>query len=115
MAKTNFSSPFKAIYLFLVAIVISIAGGALIGAIVSFVGSLFYIAFLFPLGMGFAGGSTVAAAIRLANIRKSTRLIFLSLLATISIYGTYHYGRYVALQAQTFLELSSRQDTRDVS
>ena len=115
MEKINSASPFKAISVFLVAMVISIAGGALIGAIVSFVGSLFYIAFLFPLGMGFAGGDTIAVAIKLANIRKSTRLILLSLLATISIYGTYHYGRYVALQAQTFLELSSRQDTHDVS
>src|SRR5215217_8514340 len=104
MEKIEFSSTIKATLVLLGAILISVAGGVLTGTITAFVGSLFYIAFLFPLGMGFAGGSTVAAAIKLANIRKSTRWIFLSLLATISIYGTYHYGRYVALQAQTFLE-----------
>ena len=109
METTNPLSPVKANLPFLAAILISITGGALVGIITALVGSFLYIVLLFPLGMGTVGGSIVTTTIKWAKLRKSKQLVILSLLTAFAMYGTYHYGRYVALQSQTFLELSSRQ------
>ena len=105
--KGFYKSPVKVILLLLAAVFISIMGGVLTGIAVAFIGSFFYIAFLFPLGMGFAGGNGLRAGIQLAKIRKTSSVIFMSILVAISIYGTYHYGRYVVLQVQTSLKASS--------
>ncbi len=105
--KSASPSPLKAVLLLPAAIVISIISGALAGIAVAFVGSFFYIAFLFPLGMGFAGGNGLRAPIQLAKIRKTSQVIFMSLLMAVSIYGSYHYGRYFVLQVQTSLKVSS--------
>ncbi len=47
----------------------------------------------------------ISGAIQMAKIRKTSQLILLSLLATVTLYGTYHYGRYIGLQVQTSLEI----------
>ncbi len=105
--KSFYKSTVKPILLFLVAIIISILGGVLTGIAAAFIGSFFYIAFLFPLVMGFAGGNGLRAPIQLAKIRKTSQVIFMSILMAVSIYGTYHYGRYVILQVQTSLKVFS--------
>jgi len=87
-----------------VTILVALAG-LLIGIVVSIFSNLIYIVFLFPLGMGLAGGRMVIDAIRIAKIRKTYQLILMSLLMAITIYGAYYYGRYVALQIRTSLEM----------
>lgn len=89
------------------AILISILGGSLAGMATAAVGSIFYIALIFPVVMGFVGGYILTAAIQLATIRKRTQLIVMAVLVVISMYGTYHYGRYIAFQVQTSLEIYS--------
>jgi len=90
---------------FIATSILVVLGSSLVGIISSIFSHLIYIVFIFPLAMGFSGGNVITGAIQMAKIRKSSQVIFLSLLAAITIYGTYHYGRYVALQLQTSLEL----------
>jgi len=97
----------KAFILFAGAILISVLGGSLAGIATAAVGSIFYIALIFPVVMGFVGGYILTAAIQLATIRKTAQLIVMAVLVVISMYGTYHYGRYIAFQMQTSLEISS--------
>ena len=108
-------SPVKALTLFLGAVLTAILGGAVAGITTAAVGSFFYIALIFPIVMGFVGGYILTAAIQLATVRKTSLLIFMALLTAISIYGMYHYGRYIALQVQASLEISSglTEATRD--
>jgi hypothetical protein len=98
-------SPQRAIAEFIATSLLVVLSGALAGILASIFSHLVYIVFIFPLAMGFLGGNVVTGAIQMAKIRKSSQVIFLSLLAAITIYGTYHYGKYVALQLQTSLEL----------
>jgi len=79
--------------------------GLLIGSMVSIFSNLIYIVFLFPLGMGLIGGGIVADAIRIVKLRKTYQLIFISLLMAVMMYAAFHYGRYIALQVQTSLEM----------
>lgn len=90
----------RSIIKFIAVTIMAVLGGSLIGIVVSVFSNLIYIVFLFPLGMGFAGGKMLTDAIRMAKIRKTSQLIFMSLLIAITIYGTYHYGKYVGLQVQ---------------
>jgi hypothetical protein len=99
------ASPQRAIVGFIATTILVALAGSLVGIIASIFSHLIYIVFVFPLMMGVVGGNTITGAIRLAKIRKSSQLIFLSLLATTTIYGTFHYGRYVGLQVQTSLEV----------
>src|ERR1044071_3058370 len=98
-------SPRRARAEFIATSFLVVLSGVLAGILASIFSQLVYIVFLFPLAMGFVGGNVVTGAIQMAKIRKSSQVIFLSLLAAITIYGTYHYGRYIALQLQTSLEL----------
>jgi cation transporter-like permease len=95
----------KAFLLFLAALLITIIGGTLTGIAVAVIGSLFYLVFLFPLGMGFIGGNIAKLGIRLAKIRKMGEAVLLSILVAISIYGTYHYAKYIFFQGQMFVQL----------
>lgn len=107
METNTATSHSKAIILFLGAILILVIGGALAGIATAAVGAFFYTVFIFPLGMGFAGGSVLLAAIQLTKIQRTGVLIFMSLLVAMPLYGAYHYGGYIALQIQTSLEMFS--------
>ncbi|HJR80291.1 MAG TPA: hypothetical protein VJ821_09485 [Anaerolineales bacterium] len=107
MEKNTTASRLKAIIIFPVAVSMIILGGALAGLTTAAIGSLFYIALLFPLGMGFAGGNIVSAVTQLTRLRSARHLILVSFLTALVIYGTYHYGRYLALQVQMSLEIFS--------
>lgn len=106
MEAQKITSNPKIFLLCFISILVAI-GGAFTGVAMAIIGSLFYIVFLFPLGMGFVGGNIIKLGVRLAKIRKTSQVVFLSIVVTASIYGTYHYGRYVGLQVQTYLRLSS--------
>jgi hypothetical protein len=86
---------------------ISIGAGMGVGIVISIVGNFFYLVLLFPLAMGFAGGSFLAKLAKKLRIRKGFEITLLSMLMTLTIYGAYHYGRYVALQMQTSIILYS--------
>jgi len=98
-------SPQRAMVDFIATTVLVVPAGAMVGIIASIFSQLIYIVFVFPLIMGFASGKVITGAIQMAKIRKASQLIFLSLLAPMIIYTTYHYGRYVELQIQTSLEM----------
>ncbi len=90
---------------FIAVTVLAVLAGLIIGMVTSLVSNLIYIVFVFPLVVAFAGGAVIKDAVRMAKIRTMNQVIFLSLLMAITIYGTYHYGRYVALQVRTSLEI----------
>jgi hypothetical protein len=106
MENNTSESGIKTIMLLTGAVLVLLAGGMLTGMATAFIGSLIYIALLFPLLMGFAGGNTVRAAMKLSKVRQMNILIAASILMAALIYGTYHYGRYLALQFQMSIELA---------
>ena len=91
----------------LVAILVAFSG-VLLGVLASIISHLMYIVFVFPLMIGVIAGGLISNAIRLTKLRKTSQLIVLSLLAAITIYGTYHYGKYVWFQTQASVEIFSR-------
>jgi hypothetical protein len=99
------ASPGRMMAEFLATSFLLLLGGALVGIVAAIFSQLVYIVFIFPLAMGVAGGRAISGAIQMAKIRKTSQLIFLSLLATVTLYGTFHYGRYIGLQVQTSLEI----------
>jgi len=94
------TSTTPAFLLSLGALFILLIGAWVTGVIVAIVGSFFYLVVLFPIAMGFAGGETVKAAVQTAKVRKSYQVVLMSLLVAAVMYGTYHQGRYVALQVR---------------
>ena len=96
----------KAIAVLPIAVLMLVIGSAIIGTIMAIVGSFFYLSLVFPIAMGVGGSTLVSAVAQLTNIRKTGPLVLLSVLTAGMIYGSYHYGRYVALQVQTLIELS---------
>jgi hypothetical protein len=107
MELNTVTSHSKAIILFLGAILILVIGGAMAGIATAAAGAFFYTVFIFPLGMGFAGGTVLLAAIQLAKIQRTSLLIFMSVLVAVPLYGAFHYGGYIALQVQTSFEMFS--------
>lgn len=98
-------NPQRALFNFIGVTILVAIPSLLIGIFASIFSYLIYIVFLFPLFMGFFGGKIVANAVRVAKARKTSQLVFFSLLAALTIYGTFHYGRYVGLQVQMSLEM----------
>jgi hypothetical protein len=90
------------------ALLIVLVGGALIGLLTAVVGSVCYLVFVFPIAMGIAGGKVARWAVRAANVRKTGQVIALAVLTALVLYGTFHYGRYLALQVQSALLLASK-------
>ena len=95
---------------FPLALLVIAAGGTLTGLVVGGVGSICYLAFVFPIIMGVAGGKLVAAATRLAGIRNIRQIVLLAVLAALVVYGSQHYGRYLALLARTAFEYTGIAD-----
>jgi hypothetical protein len=79
--------------------------GVMTGITVGVFSHLIYIVFLFPVVMGINSGKLIADVIQRAKVRKTSQLIFFSLLSAVTIYGTFHYCRYVGLQIRTSLEM----------
>ena len=95
---------------FPLALLVIAAGGAFTGLVIGGVGSICYLALVFPLIMGVAGGKLVATATRWAGIRNVRQILLLAVLATIVVYGLQHYGRYLALLVQASLEYFNNID-----
>lgn len=101
-------SPAKATILSVVAILITIAGGMVIGAITSVVGSFVYIVLISPLMIGIIGGYIVKLGVRTAKIQDFVRVVVLAALVAVAIYGTYHFARYLSFRNQAFIELAPK-------
>ena len=91
----------------LMTILVALAG-VFVGVLASVFSQLIYIVLLFPLVMGITAGNIVGLAIRWAKVRKISQAVFLSLLAAVTIYGTFHYGRYVWFWTHASAEIFSR-------
>ena len=91
----------RALAEFMATILLVALAGVLAGIIAAIFSQLIYMVLVFPLLMGFAGGRVITGGIQMGKIRKAPQMIFLALVAAITIYGTYHYGRYIALQIET--------------
>jgi hypothetical protein len=81
--------------------------GLFVGLTVGVFSHILYIVFLVPLAMGFGSGRGIAGMLRGVKIQGTWRLIFLSLLSAVIIYGTFHYIRYLGFQVQASLEIYS--------
>src|SRR5215207_7911882 len=99
------ASPQRAMLISVGMTLLVIVWGVMTGFIVGVVSHLIYIVFLFPLGMGINSGNMIADAIQRAKIRKTSQLIFLAVLSAVTIYGTFHYCRYLGFQVLTSLEI----------
>jgi hypothetical protein len=95
---------------FPLALLVIVAGGALTGLVVGGVGSICYLAFIYPIVMGVAGGKLVTAVTRWTGIRNVRQMVLLAVLAAVVIYGSQHYGRYLTLLAQASLEYFNNID-----
>jgi hypothetical protein len=95
---------------FPLALLLIAVGGALTGLVIGGIGSICYLALVFPLIMGVAGGKLVTTATRWAGIRNVRHIVLLAVLAAIVVYGSQHYGRYLALLTQASLEYFNNID-----
>jgi hypothetical protein len=99
------ASPKRAMVIFMGISLLVILYGVMTGFAAGVFSHLIYIVFLFPIAMGINSGKLIADVIHRAKVRKTSQLIFFSLLSAVAIYGTFHYCRYVGLQVQTSLEM----------
>lgn len=99
-------APIKAIILFMIAVLLTTAGGVFIGVITNVVGSVIYIVLISPVMMGIVGGLIVQLGVRMAKVRDIARVVFLALLMAAAVYGTYHLARYLSFRKQVFAELA---------
>lgn len=99
------ASPQRAMLIFIGITLLVIVYGVMTGFTAGVFSHLIYIVFLFPLVMGINSGKLIADVIHRAKVRKTSQLIFFSLLLAVTIYGTFHYCRYVGLQVRTSLEM----------
>jgi len=83
---------------FIGALLIIVPGGILIGFVASIVSNLFYIIFLFPLGMGLIGALILNAAMTNLRIRGYVTGISLGILMAVIIYGAFHYTDYLTFR-----------------
>jgi hypothetical protein len=91
------------------ALLILLIGGGLLGIVIGLVGSFFYLAILFPIGMGFGASLVAGPAARTARVRRNEQVLLVFVLAGLVVYGSFHYGRYIMFQLGTWLELSSTE------
>jgi hypothetical protein len=88
------------------AVLILVIGGGLVGMAAGLVGSFFYLAIVFPIGMGFAGMWVAEAAARAGRVREKSRVLVVFVLTALVLYGAFHYSRYLVFQAGSWLALS---------
>lgn len=73
----------------------SIFGGALIGSIFGVIGSFFYLILWFPIIMGITNGQIIKDSAKYTKTRNTYFFMVTSILATIALYITFHYMRYI--------------------
>jgi len=87
--------------------------GALIGLSVSLISNIFYLVFLFPIMIGFAGAYFLKDAVKRCRIRSNTVALALSILMGLVIYSTLHVANYFTFQEQALSELALKFNNND--
>ena len=99
--------PRQSVVTLIVMTLLMVVWGLMIGFGFGVLSQLIYIVFLFPLVMGINSGKMMIDVIKRANIRKTSQLIFFSVLLTTVIYGTFHYTKYIGFQVKASMEIFS--------
>ena len=87
----------------------SVIGGLAIGGLTHLISLLVYLIVLFPLGMGFAGGTVMVAAIRQGKVRNPAIATLFGILTGLLMYGSLHGAGY-----WQFKQLASEQITKEL-
>jgi hypothetical protein len=104
------TSPRKPVATLILMTLLVVVGGFIVGFGVGVFSHLIYIVFLFPFVMGINSGKMIVDAIRRAKVRKTSQLVFLSVLSAVVIYGAFHYTRYLGFQVTASMEIFSGLD-----
>ena len=87
----------------------SVIGGLAIGGLTHLISLLVYLIVVFPLGMGFAGGRVMVAAIRQGKVRNPAIATLFGILTGLLIYGSLHGAGY-----WQFKQSASEQITKEL-
>ena len=87
----------------------SAIGGLAIGGLTHLISLLVYLILVFPLGMGFAGGKVMVAAIRKGKVRNPAIATLFGILTGLLMYGSLHGAGY-----WQFKQLASEQITKEL-
>jgi hypothetical protein len=90
----------------------AIIGGPAVGGLTYLVSHVFYIIFLFPVGMGFAGAVLMSMVVTGGKVRNPLVAGFTGLLTGFSIYGSMHYFDYMEFQNTARSEIIKEAKTR---
>lgn len=81
--------------------------GLTFGFIVGVFSNLLYLVFVFPFLIGIGNGSWIVDLVEKAKIHQPAKVVLLSFLSAIAIYGMLHYGRYAGFVVGASVEISS--------
>ncbi|WP_445249737.1 hypothetical protein [Microcoleus sp. OTE_8_concoct_300] len=87
----------------------SVIGGLAIGGLTHLISLLVYLIVLFPLGMGFAGGTVMVAAIRQGKVRNPAIATLFGVITGLLLYGSLHGAGY-----WQFKQSASEQITKEL-
>ena len=100
----------RTVFMFIGITLLIIIFGLMTGFTIGVISNLIPIVFLFPVIMGINSGKMTVGVLKRAKFRKFGQLILLSLLSAVTMYGAYHYSRYLGFQVQTSVEIFSGLD-----
>jgi hypothetical protein len=86
----------------------SIIGGAAIGGITHLIARFIYLIILFPLAMGFAGGTVTAIAVRQGKVRNPSIAALFGALTGLVLYGSMHVSDYWQFKQAATAEITQR-------
>jgi hypothetical protein len=87
----------------------SVIGGLAIGGLTHLISLLVYLIVVFPLGMGFAGGTVMVAAIRQGKVRNPAIATLFGVITGLLMYGSLHGAGY-----WQFKQSASEQITKEL-
>jgi hypothetical protein len=91
----------------------SLGGGYIVGNITHFISQLFYLVFIFPIGMGFLGGLCIFLAINSSKVRNPVIAAVFGIITGLSIYSTTNYLDYQSFKNGTISEIKKDPDLKN--
>src|SRR5688572_29488155 len=104
-APSKSASRRSEIILFIILALLGMVYALVTGLVSGIFSQIFPIVLLYPVIMAFNGGKLIVDVIQRAKVRTISQLVFLSLLSAVTMYGTYHYCRYLGFQLQASTEI----------
>jgi hypothetical protein len=98
-------SPRRSVATLIVMTLLMVVWGLMVGFTVGVFSQLIPVVFLYPVVMAINSGKTIVEALQRTKVRKISQLLLLSLLSAVTMYGTYHYCRYLGFQLQASVEI----------